>query len=78
MPSTTRPRIDYMLGTAALAALDLSGSRWPDLSRQALMDWLVMCGLSALEHPPWQPPRFYDGNRDRWPIPGKQAQNPPR
>lgn len=73
MPDTTRLRLDYMPGAAALAALDRAASFFPSLARQALIDRLVICGLSALEHTHWQPPTLLGSNRDRWRLPGKRG-----
>lgn len=69
MPKTSRTRIDYMPGKAALEALEIASERFPRDRTQALIDRLVICGVSALEHPPWRPPALYGRDRDTWALP---------
>ena len=69
MPRTSRTRIDYMPSQAALEALSLAAERFPELRPQALIDRLVICGLSALMHRPWRPPPLYGKDRDAWRLP---------
>ncbi len=66
MPSVNRPRIDWMPGKAAQAALRTAEQRRPDLRQQALIDWIVIVGVSAIEHHPWCPPALHGRNRDTW------------
>lgn len=68
MPKTDRVRVDYMPCPAAVAALEAAQAIYPDSSTQALIDRLVITGLSALVQGHWQPPRLW-GNRDRWKLP---------
>ena len=69
MPRTARARIDWAPGPAAQAALVLAAERFPELRPQALIDRLVICGLSALMHRPWRPPPLYGKDRDAWRLP---------
>ncbi len=68
MPKTDRARVDYMPCPAAVAALEAAQALYPESSTQALIDRLVITGLSALVQGHWQPPRLW-GNRDRWKLP---------
>ena len=68
MPKTDRVRVDYMPCPAAVAALEAAQALYPDSNTQALIDRLVITGLSALVQGHWQPPRLW-GNRDRWKLP---------
>ena len=68
MAKGERIRIDYMPGPAALDALALAAAMFPDRP-QALIDRLVICGLSALAHRHWRPPPLYGKNRDAWRLP---------
>lgn len=69
MPKCERTRIDYMPGAAALEALDLAAAMFPDTRPQALLDRLVICGLSALAHKHWRAPFLGGRDRDRWKLP---------
>lgn len=68
MPRNARARIDWMPSRAALDALALAAAMFPDRP-QALIDRLVICGLSALMHKPWRPPPLYGKDRDKWRLP---------
>lgn len=68
MPKTARTRIDWTPSQAALDALALAAAMFPDRP-QALIDRLVICGLSALAHRHWRPPPLYGKNRDAWRLP---------
>ena len=68
MPKSERTRIDYMPGQAALEALDLAAAMFPDRP-QALIDRLVICGVSALAHKHWHAPYLYGKDRDAWRLP---------
>lgn len=68
MPRTTRQRVDWMPGAAAQQALLVAADKWPDLNTQAIIDKLVICGLSALLQR-WEPPSLYGRDRDRWRLP---------
>lgn len=63
------PRIDYTPGPAARASLDAAAAKWPELSQQALIDKLLICGLSALQHQPWTPPAMPGRDRTKWRAP---------
>ena len=73
MPKTERTRIDYMPGTAALDALALAEDMYPNLRTQALIDRMVIAGVSAIQHSaqykPWQPPSMWGTDRDKWKLP---------
>lgn len=72
MPKTDRTRIDYMPGNAALEALQVAAAMFPHSRPQALIDRLVITGLSALKHQHWQPPRYLFGrDRDAWKLPAE-------
>lgn len=76
MPKTDRVRVDYMPCPAAVAALEAAQALYPDSSTQALIDRLVITGLSALVQGHWQPPRLW-GNRDRWNLPAELCKASP-
>lgn len=69
MPKTDRPRLDYMPCPAALEALEAAQALYPDASAQALLDRLVITGLSALVHEHWRPPPLLGKSRDGWRLP---------
>jgi len=69
MLSTDRKRIDYCPGDAARQALDAARLLRPNLRQQALIDYLIIAGLSALTHHPWAPPPLHGEDRDRWKLP---------
>lgn len=69
MSKANRVRVDYMPGPAALEALEAAQALHPDCNTQALIDRLVITGLSALVHGHWEPPRLYGRNRERWKLP---------
>jgi hypothetical protein len=66
MAKHDRTRIDYMPGKAALHALELAAKLHPRLRQQALIDKLLITGLSAMR---WQLPALYGHDRDRWKLP---------
>jgi hypothetical protein len=68
MAKTDRVRVDYMPCTAALQALHAAQELYPKASTQALLDRMVITGLSALVHGKWQPPLLW-GPRERWKLP---------
>ena len=68
-PTRTRTRIDYMPAPAAVEALRAAQALHPTDNTQALIDRLVIVGLSALVHPPWRPPALHGRDRDRWQLP---------
>jgi hypothetical protein len=41
---------------------------FPKANTQALIDRMVITGLSALVHGKWQPPSLW-GHRERWKLP---------
>lgn len=69
MPKKGQDRVDWMPGRAALTALEVAEQLHPELNRQALIDKLILCGLSALRHEHWRPPPMHGRNRHRWPAP---------
>lgn len=77
MSKTNRVRVDYMPGHAALQALEAAQTLHPDCNTQALIDRLVITGLSALVHGHWQPPRLYGRNREAWKLPDNLRQAGP-
>lgn len=58
-----------MPGAAAVQALVIARDNFPGLNTQALVDKLVICGVSALLHEHWKPPWLHGGRRDRWKLP---------
>jgi len=68
MPKSDRVRVDYMPSPAALQALKAAQKLFPKANSQALIDRMVITGLSALVHGKWQPPSLW-GPRDRWKLP---------
>lgn len=66
MTKKPRTRIDYMPGEAAQQALKDAAGLMPSFGTQALIDKLILVGLSALTHEPWKPPALYGKNRDKW------------
>ena len=68
MPKSDRVRVDYMPGAAASEALRAAQAMYPKANTQALIDRMVITGLSALVHGKWQPPSLW-GPRDRWKLP---------
>ncbi len=68
MPKSDRVRVDYMPCQAAIEALQAAQVMFPKASTQALIDRMVITGLSALVHGKWQPPSLW-GKRDRWKLP---------
>ena len=76
MSKTTRTRIDYMPGQAAFEALQAAQSLYPDANTQALIDRLVITGLSALVHGRWEPPHLW-GHRERWKLPDELREHGP-
>lgn len=77
MSKADRTRVDYMPGPAALEALQVAGDMFPDANAQALIDRLVITGLSALVHGHWEPPRLYGRDRARWKLPDGLGQYAP-
>ena len=69
MPRTDRSRVDYMPGAAAMTALELAAEMYPRLRTQELIDKLVITGLAAMRHRPWQPPHLSGHDRDKWSLP---------
>jgi hypothetical protein len=68
MPKADRLRIDYMPCQAALEALQAAQDLYPKDNTQALIDRLVITGLSAVVRGKWEPPSLW-GQRDRWQLP---------
>ena len=61
-----RVRVDYMPGRAAVEALQAAQRLYPNSNTQALIDRLVITGLSALVQGHWKPPPLYGRDRDAW------------
>ena len=68
MQKTKRVRVDYMPCQAAIEALHAAQVIYPKASTQALIDRMVITGLSALVHSRWQPPSLC-GQREGWRLP---------
>lgn len=68
MTKKDRTRIDYTPCPAALDALQAAQGMYPKANTQALIDRMVITGLSALVHGKWQPPSLW-GKRERWRLP---------
>ncbi len=64
-----RARVDYMPGPAAVEALQAAQGLFPNSNTQALIDRLVITGLSALVQGHWKPPPLYGRDRDAWKLP---------
>ncbi|MFP5446972.1 MAG: hypothetical protein ACLGIY_25950 [Betaproteobacteria bacterium] len=62
-------RVDYMPGPAAMEALQAAQGLFPNSNTQALIDRLVITGLSALVQGHWKPPPLYGRDRDAWKLP---------
>ena len=77
MNKANRIRVDYMPGPAAVEALNAAQNLHPTDNTQALIDRLVITGLSALVHRRWEPPRLYGRNRERWELPEALRQSEP-
>ncbi len=75
MPKTDRVRVDYMPCAAAVEALQAAQAHHPRDNTQALIDRLVIIGLSALVHGKWEPPHLW-GHRDRWELPDDLRDSP--
>ncbi len=75
MPKSDRTRIDYMPCPAAVEALEAAQAYHPKDSTQALIDRLVITGLSALVHGRWEPPHLW-GRRDKWRLPDNLRDSP--
>ena len=76
MPKVERVRVDYMPGPAAVEALQAAQRLFPNSNTQALIDRLVITGLSALVHGHWKPPPLYGRNRDAWKLPDNLRPRP--
>lgn len=70
--ASTKDRIDWMPCVAAKDAVRLGQQMWPGLSRQAVIDRLVIDGISAVLHRPWREPILH-GSRHRWELPPEVA-----
>lgn len=64
-----RVRVDYIPGPAAVEALQAAQRIYPNSNTQALIDRLVITGLSALVQGHWKPPPLYGRDRDAWKLP---------
>ncbi|MCZ8109299.1 MAG: hypothetical protein ACK5Y8_00800 [Betaproteobacteria bacterium] len=77
MSKANRVRVDYMPGPAALEALQAAQGLHPRDNTQALLDRLVITGLSALVHGRWEPPRLFGRDREHWRLPEELRQPVP-
>ncbi len=68
MPKSDRTRIDYTPCDAAVEAIQAAQAYHPRDNTQALIDRLVIIGLSALVHGRWEPPHLW-GRREKWRLP---------
>lgn len=74
MPSNcTKPRIEWVPGPAALETLAIAEDLFPGMGRQAVIDRLVITGLSAYLTRPWEPPALTGRARHRWRLPAELA-----
>lgn len=71
-----RVRVDYMPGRAAVEALQAAQGLYPSSNTQALIDRLVITGLSALVQGHWKPPPLYGRDRDAWKLPDDLRKGP--
>jgi hypothetical protein len=71
-----RVRVDYMPGPAAVEALQAAQGLFPNSNTQALIDRLVITGLSALVQGHWKPPPLYGCDRDAWKLPADLRSKP--
>lgn len=70
MPSNcTKTRIDWVPGAAALDALAIAEECFPNQGRQAVIDRMLIMGVSAYLASHWQPPQFVGRSRHRWHLP---------
>ncbi len=67
--NSSRYRCEWQPGRAALEAVEIAERLHPHLGRQAVIDKLVLVGLSALQHRPWVPPALFGNDRDTWRLP---------
>jgi len=65
-----------MPSAAALQALQAAQELFPKANTQALIDRMVITGLSALVHGRWEPPHLW-GHRDRWQLPDDLRRDSP-
>ncbi len=71
-----RVRVDYMPGPAAVEALQAAQRLYPNSNTQALIDRLIITGLSALVQGHWRPPPLYGRDRDAWKLPDDLDKGP--
>lgn len=76
MSKSDRVRVDYMPGPAAVEALQAAQGLFPNSNTQALIDRLVITGLSALMQGHWRPPPLYGRDRDAWKLPDDLRKGP--
>jgi hypothetical protein len=69
MAKSDRVRVDYMPGAAAVEALEVAQGLFPNSNAQALIDRLVITGLSALVQGHWKPPGLFGRDSERWKLP---------
>lgn len=79
MPSNcTKRRLDWVPGNAAWRALLMAETLFPEMGRQAVVDKLVIFGLSAYLATPWRPPALPGNARHTWKLPADlEAKVPP-
>lgn len=71
--ASSKNRVDWMPGPAALRALGIAEEMWTGLRRQDVIDRLVLTGLSAVLHEPWREPVLQGRSRYRWELPSDLA-----
>ena len=59
-------RIDHALGEAARSALEEAQALWPQLSRPAVIDKLLIWGVWFAKRQADRPPELFGRNRKRW------------
>jgi hypothetical protein len=68
--ASDKDRIDYTPGDACKEAIAEGQEMWPDLGRLAVIDRLILIGLSAVKHVHWKEPLLPGRDRRRWRKPG--------
>lgn len=66
--ASSKQRIDWMPGGAALRALQVVMQKQPQLTRQEAIDYAMLVAASALTHEPWHPPQVGVTGRYKWSL----------
>ena len=69
MSGPKRPAIEWIPSPAGEQALLIAQRLYPQLSRPALIEKLLITGLSAIRHAPWTPPPLWGSDRMAWKLP---------